>query len=60
LREIDSFRILMLLNGEAELGYSDGSTPLSEGQTTLLPAALGDVTLRLKHHAVLLDVTLPH
>ncbi len=55
----DTFHILMMLSGSAELAFRDGTTPLAAGQTTLLPAALGDVTVRAAEAVVLLDITLP-
>ncbi|MEZ6058855.1 MAG: type I phosphomannose isomerase catalytic subunit [Planctomycetaceae bacterium] len=59
LRSIDSFRILMLLTGEVVLSWSGGESPFVRGQTTLLPAALGDATVRPGGEIELLDITLP-
>lgn len=53
------FHIVCVLSGEAELAGDPSALPLSLGQTALLPAAAGEVSLSAAEKTTLLDMYLP-
>jgi mannose-6-phosphate isomerase len=55
----DHFHILSVPRGSATFRGRSGDMPLNQGETVLLPAALGQGLVELSDDAVVLDVTLP-
>lgn len=53
------FHIVCVLDGEVRVDGDMSETPLQLGQTTLLPAAIGEVRLQANAAATLLDMHLP-
>jgi mannose-6-phosphate isomerase len=54
-----SFRILMMLEGRAELGWLEGCESLRTGDTILIPADCSDCRLEPKDSCVVLEAYLP-
>ena len=59
LRLDDRFRILMLLDGAAELVTNAGSVSMKKGDTVLLPAAISDASLEPECPITLLEMLHP-
>ncbi len=55
----DRFHIICVLEGEVHVDDDASGMPLQIGQTTLLPAAIGEVQLTANPAATLLDMYLP-
>ena len=55
----ERFNIVATLRGSCTVSYSGGEVALPLGTTTLLPAALGDVTLTSQDSARLLIISVP-
>ncbi|MEN8138131.1 MAG: type I phosphomannose isomerase catalytic subunit [Bacteroidota bacterium] len=58
-KDLDSFVIYMLMEGELNLKYSDSSLNIKKGETVLLPASITEVELEVVKEAKLLEVYLP-
>lgn len=57
--EIDSFRIYMCINGEAELTCNEETTEhISKGETVLIPASFEHISIKPVEQATLLEVYL--
>jgi mannose-6-phosphate isomerase class I len=55
----ESFHLLVTVEGAVNLPDDPTEEPLARGQTALLPASLGEITLVPQEKAILLDVFLP-
>jgi mannose-6-phosphate isomerase len=56
----DCFHILTVLEGSMKVEGDPGSTPISRGNTVLMPACLGRVKLLPQKNTVVLDAFLPN
>jgi mannose-6-phosphate isomerase len=58
-RTIDSFKILMFLDGTGTIKYADGSIPYVKGDTYLIPADIDEISLMPESESKILEVYLP-
>ena len=59
IRMDDRFRILMILEGSAQVQSEDGAVELTKGTTTLLPASLASVSVEPREKTTLLEILYP-
>lgn len=56
---IDSFKILMILDGSGTIGFDDGSISYVKGDTILIPAVIDKISLMPETKSKILEVYLP-
>jgi len=55
----DHFKVVTVIDGSAAVGYANGTEHLANGQSCLLPANLGEVTIQPQREAALLLAYVP-
>jgi mannose-6-phosphate isomerase len=53
---LDTFVVYMCMEGDFVIEYSDGKTPVSKGDTVLIPASIDEIGLIPDGNVTLLEV----
>ncbi len=58
-KNLDSFVIYMIMEGESYLKYDDGIMNIKKGETILLPASVSEVEIQVSEYTKIIEVFLP-